>query len=390
MYDAIIVGARCAGSPLAMLLGRKGYKVLLVDKASFPSDIISTHYIHQPGAARLKRWGLLDAVISSNCPPIMRMLFDVGPFALEGSPPSVDGAAEALCPRRMVLDKILLDAAVTAGAEVRERFYVRDVIRDGDRITGIRAETSSGQSIVEQARVVVGADGQRSVIARACCAAEYQVRPAASCNYYTYFSDVPCSTAELYNRDRCLIGLFPTNDDLTLVFEAFPNHDFREQRGNLEAHYFRLLTQVPEVLERVRDGRREARFTGTTDLPGFFRKSSGSGWALAGDAGYHKHPVTAQGISDAFRDADELAAAVDGGLSGAGPLEQSLADYARRRDESVMPMYELTCELATLEPPSLEMQHRFAAMRGDQEAISRFLGTITGSVAIADFFSQQP
>lgn len=301
----------------------------------------------------------------------------------------MDGVTEALCPRRIVLDKILLDAAAAAGAEVRERFYVRDVIRDGDRITGIRAETSNGQGVIEQARVVVGADGQRSVIARACNAAEYQFRPAASCNYYTYFRDVPCSKAELYNRDRCLIGAFPTNDDLTLVFEAFPNPDFREQRGDLEMHYFRLLTQVPELLERVRGGRRETRFMGTTDLPGFFRKSWGPGWALAGDAGYHKHPITAQGISDAFRDADELAAAIDTGLSGAEPLEQSLADYARRRDESVMPMYELTCELATLEPPSLEMQHRFAAIRNDQEAISRFLGTLAGSVGIADFFSKQ-
>lgn len=183
---------------------------------------------------------------------------------------------------------------------------MRDVIREGDRVIGIRAETSNGLSIIEQARVVVGPDGQRSLIARACGVAEYQVRPAASCNYYTYFSDVPCLKAELYNRDRSLIGVFPTNDDLTLVFEAFPN-----------------------------DG-----------SAGFFRKSPGPGWALAGDAGYHKHPVTAQGISDAFRDADELAAAIDAGLSGARPLEQSLADYARRRDESVMPMYELTCELA--------------------------------------------
>jgi 2-polyprenyl-6-methoxyphenol hydroxylase-like FAD-dependent oxidoreductase len=183
--------------------------------------------------------------------------------------------------------------------------------------------------------------------------------------------------------------VFPTNDDLTLVFEAFPNDDFRAQRGDLEAHYFRLLTQVPELLDRVRGGRREARFAGTTDLPGFFRTSSGPGWALAGDAGYHKHPVTAQGISDAFRDADELAAAIDTGLSGVRPLDQSLADYARRHDESVMPMYELTCELATLEPPSLEMQRRFAAMRGDQDAISRFLGTIAGSVRIVDFLSAQ-
>src|SRR4051794_23886425 len=120
MYDVIVVGARCAGSPTAMLLARKGYRVLLLDKASFPSDTLSTHYIHQPGIARLARWGLLERVIASNCPPIRNQILDIGPFALEGSPSPAGAIAAAYAPRRAILDQILVEAAVAAGAELRE------------------------------------------------------------------------------------------------------------------------------------------------------------------------------------------------------------------------------------------------------------------------------
>jgi 2-polyprenyl-6-methoxyphenol hydroxylase-like FAD-dependent oxidoreductase len=389
VYEVIIVGARCAGSPLAMLLARKGCRVLLVDKALFPSDIISTHAIQPPGVAHLKRWGLLERVLSSNCPPVQNLVFDVGAFALEGSPAHSNDSAMLLCPRRKVLDKILLEAAVSAGVEVRERFCVRDVVREDERITGILGETAKGHVMVERASVVVGADGQRSLIARAVGTFEYGVRPAVSCNYYTYFSGVRAEKIELYNRDRCLIGVIPTNDSLTLVFEAFPNDEFRIHRDRLEQHYFELLAQVPSLFDRIRKGKREARFTGTIDLPGFFRESFGPGWALAGDAGYHKHPITAQGIGDAFRDADQLANAIYQGLSGRVPLEQALENYARRRDETVMPMYEMTSDLATLQPPSEDAQRLFSAMRGNQEVIDQFLGTIAGTVSIPEFYAPE-
>jgi 2-polyprenyl-6-methoxyphenol hydroxylase-like FAD-dependent oxidoreductase len=173
---------------------------LLVDKASFPSDIISTHAIQPPGVAHLKRWGLLERVLSSNCPRVQGLVFDVGAFALEGSPAHSDDPAVLLCPRRKVLDKILMEAAVNAGVEVRERFCVRDAARDDERISGIRGETAEGHVVVERASVVVGADGQRSLIARAVGTFEYGVRPAVSCNYYTYFSGVPTRKIELYNR----------------------------------------------------------------------------------------------------------------------------------------------------------------------------------------------
>src|SRR5436305_2441293 len=154
MYDAIVIGARCAGSPTAMLLARKGYRVLLLDRAGFPSDTLSTHYIHQPGVARLARWGLLEQVVASNCPPVRTQLLDLGPFALEGSPPPIDGSADGYAPRRTILDQILVEAAVAAGAELREHFSVADILTDGERVTGIRGHAAGGAMMTEHARIV--------------------------------------------------------------------------------------------------------------------------------------------------------------------------------------------------------------------------------------------
>src|SRR5262245_18029762 len=164
-YDAIVVGARCAGSPTAMLLARMGYKVLLVDKATFPSDTISTHLIHPPGIAALKRWGLADRVIATGCPPVHTYTFDFGPYTIKGSPGTSDSPV-SYCPRRTVLDKILVDAAAEAGAEVREEFTVEDVVFEDGRVVGIKVRGKGIQSGMERARVVVGADGRHSAVVK--------------------------------------------------------------------------------------------------------------------------------------------------------------------------------------------------------------------------------
>jgi 2-polyprenyl-6-methoxyphenol hydroxylase-like FAD-dependent oxidoreductase len=158
-YDAIIVGARCAGAPTAMLLARKGYRVLLVDRATFPSDTMSTHIIHPPGISALKRWGLLDRLASTGCPPIAGYSFDFGPIRIAGSLRPDDGVATAYCPRRTVLDYLLVEAAVAAGAELRERFTVEEVLIESGHVTGVRGHTAGGATVTERARVVVGADG---------------------------------------------------------------------------------------------------------------------------------------------------------------------------------------------------------------------------------------
>src|SRR5688572_19295131 len=185
-YDAIVVGARCAGSPTAMLLAREGYRVLLVDRAAFPSDTVSTHVVHAPGVAALRRWGLADRVIASGCPPIDRYSFDFGPFTLGGTPRPHEGSSTAYAPRRTVLDGVLVEAAADAGAEVRERFTVEEVLFEDGRAVGIRGHGSDGRSVVERAGVIVGADGWRSRVARAVDAEEYRSKPMLQWASYSY------------------------------------------------------------------------------------------------------------------------------------------------------------------------------------------------------------
>ena len=163
-FDAIVVGARCAGSPTAMLLARNGYRVLLVDRATFPSDTISTHVVQPTGVGSLRRWGLLDRLIATGCPPIHTYAFDFGPFTIAGSP-GTDDSPVAYCPRRTVLDKLLVDAAAEAGADVREGFTVEEVVLDDDRVVGVRGHGKDGRSVTDHARVVVGADGLHSLVA---------------------------------------------------------------------------------------------------------------------------------------------------------------------------------------------------------------------------------
>ncbi len=389
MYDAIIVGARCAGSPAAMLLARQGYQVLLLDKAGFPSDTMSTHYIHQPGVARLKRWGLLDKVIASNCPPIRQQTLDFGPFALVGTPPPADGVADGYAPRRRVLDQILVQAAVEAGAELREHFSVNELLMDGEEVTGIRGHATGGATVSEKARIVIGADGLRSFVARSIQAPTYNLTPALTCAYYTYWNNVPVKGVELYPRPGHMIIAAPTNDGQTLIIIYWPNAAFHQVRSDIEANFLKVLELVPDLAERVRNGTRSERFNGTADLPNLYRHPYGRGWALVGDAGYHKDPILALGISDAFRDAELLAAAVDAGLSGRETLVEALCAYEQQRNEQSAPGFEMTLQFAHLEPPPPEAQQLLAALRHNQAQIDRYIGTFGGSVSPAEFFAPE-
>src|SRR5215203_1289536 len=365
MYDAIIVGARCAGSPLAMLLARKGYRVLLLDKAAFPSDTVSTHHIHQPGVAHLKRWGLIEKIRESNCPATLNMKLDVGPFALVGAPPPADGNAEAYAPRRRVLDKILVDAAVNAGAELRERFLVEELTIENNVVTGIRGRDAKGATVTEKARIVVGADGARSMVANAVQAPVYFDRGMLSCNYYSYWSGISLQGAELYPRVGRTIVADKTNDGLTMICVVSPKEEFGRLRSNVEVEFMRAIDEnAPALAERVRNGKREERFSGSGFLPNFFRKPYGAGWALVGDAGYVKDPILAQGISNSFSHAEMLSEALDEGFSGTREMTEALAAYERKRNEEVLPMYEHNCQLARLQPPPPEMLSLFSALKG--------------------------
>ena len=389
MYDVIVIGARCAGSPTAMLLARKGHRVLLLDRARFPSDTISTLIIWQTGTSRLKRWGLLDPVADSGCPAVSRFSMDLGDFPLSGWGPGVDGVDVSYSPRRTVLDNILVDAAVQAGAELREGFSVQEILTDGDRVAGVRGRTGRGSPVTEQAKIVVGADGRHSMLARAVDAPAYEEHPPRSCFYYTYWSGIPTDGYEVHwpRGDRYILSV-PTNDGVVLLVVVWPIAEFHSFRHDIEASYMGTVDLAPGLADRVRAGAREDRIVGTADVPNFLRRPYGPGWALVGDAGYNRDPITAFGISDAFRDAELLAEAIDAGLSGCQPLDEALAVYEQRRNEVAMPLYKHTLSVSDYGPHTENAFKLRAALRGNQAYTDRFFGVLNGTVPRAEFFNR--
>ncbi|MBA3332078.1 MAG: FAD-dependent monooxygenase [Actinobacteria bacterium] len=218
MYDAVIVGARCAGSMTAMLLARQGHRVLLVDRARFPSDTISTHNILHRGLVKLYELGLYERIAATGCPELNKRTRDDGDFPLTGYvPKSAEGLPVAMCPRRTVLDKILLDAAVEAGVELREGFSVRELRFDGDRVSGVMGTAGRGQAHVEHARLVIGADGRNSLVASTVRAPKYNEVPPIACWYYTYWPGVQDLGHVSGVRGRRHLIFLPTHGGLTCV-----------------------------------------------------------------------------------------------------------------------------------------------------------------------------
>jgi 2-polyprenyl-6-methoxyphenol hydroxylase-like FAD-dependent oxidoreductase len=385
-FDAIVVGARCAGSPTAMLLARKGYRILVVDRATFPSDTVSTHILHPLAVKALSKWGLLDRLTVTGCPPIHTYEFDFGPFAITGAPGTQE-APVGYCPRRTVLDKLLVDAADESGAEIREGFSVEEVLIEDGRAVGIKGRSKNDESIVERANVVVGADGRRSTLAQALRPIHYDEKPPLLAAYYTYWSGLPMhGRFENYIRDRRGFAAAPTHDDLTLVIAGWPYAEFVENRKDIEGNYWKTIEQAPVFADRLRGATQEAKFAGTA-VPNYFRKPYGSGWALVGDAGYNKDFITAQGILDAFHDAELCATAIDTAFSGTRPFDDAMSEYQRARDARAKAMYDFTCQLATLEPPPPEMQQLFVAIHGNQKAMDQFARMNAGTISPAEFFS---
>jgi flavin-dependent dehydrogenase len=387
-YDVIVVGARCAGSPTAMLLARKGYKVLVVDRATFPSDTVSTHLVHPPGLDALQRWGLLDRVRATGCPPIPEYMFDMGAFSITGTP-GLPLQPSSYAPRRTVLDKILVDAASEAGAEVREGVVVEDILTEEGRVTGIRG-SNAGKSFTERARMVVGADGLSSLVARSVGAERYEEKPRLLAGYYSYWSGLPLKGFEAYDRGDRSWAAWPTNDGLTLVIVGWPYSEFEANKQDIEGNFLAALNRAPAFGDRLRAGKREDRFYGMA-VPNFFRKPYGPGWALVGDASYNKDFITAQGISDAFHQAERCAEALDASFSGRRPFDDAMKDTQVRRDDRALKggIYEFTCQFASMQPPPPEMQQLLALVARNREMSDGFARVFSGVISPSEFFSEE-
>lgn len=371
MYDVIVIGARPAGAATGMLLARRGRRVLVLDRARFPSDTLSTHQVQPAGIDRLRRWGLLDRLLAAGTPVTGQVRFDVGGTVLAGGFP----AGGILCsPRRTVLDKVLLDAAREAGAEVEEGFHVAGLLRDDDgRVTGIRGRDGTEH----RAPVVVGADGKHSLVAREVAAPVLREVAPRTVATYAYWEGFDMPRGELYHRPGRAAAAFPTNDGLTMVYTAAPSTESGAWRTDVEGHLLRTVDGCGDLGERVRAGRRVERLRTTTDLPNVVRRAYGPGWFLAGDAGLVMDPVTAQGIGNALADAELLAETIDGGGTG----EQ----YQRARDAARLPIFDLTTGIAALRPRRGFDALLLRAVARQPASTEQFLGVFAGTVPVATF-----
>ena len=386
-YDVIVVGARCAGSPTAMLLARRGHRVLLVDRATFPSDTVSTHLVHPPGVAALRRWGVLDEVLSTGCPPVHTYAFDFGPFALTGAP-GTDDSPVAYAPRRTVLDAILLEEAAAAGVEVREGFTVTELVIADGRVEGIQGHGRDGVTVTDRATMVVGADGVHSVVAARLRPETYLEKPRLLVGYYGYWSDLPMDGRfEVYSRPGRAFAAWETGDGLTVVIGGWPYAEFDRNRADVTTHYGALFDLAPSFAGRISSASLETRLVGAA-VPNYFRKPFGPGWALVGDAGYLKDFITSQGIQDAFHDAELCATAISESLAGERTADAAMKDYQSARDERVTSMYAFTTDLASLEPPPPELAGLLQSLQGDQAAMDRFARMNAGVTPPEEFFAR--
>jgi 2-polyprenyl-6-methoxyphenol hydroxylase-like FAD-dependent oxidoreductase len=388
MYDAIIVGARCGGSPLAMLLARRGHRVLVVDRDSLPADTVSTHYMHQAGLARLQAWGLLDEVIAAGTPASRSMHYAHRDVTMIGFADPIDGIDAVYCPRRVVLDEILVNAARRAGAEVVDNFTVTDLLWDGGRVVGVRGRTASGGESQFRGALVVGADGAHSTVAKRVRAETYNVRPAAGFTYYSYFEGLDWGMHHRTGHHGRWMGSWPTNGGHLVAVMARKEH-LREFRQDVPAQFQATLDDVaPELGEQMRDsGRALEPFIPMRYPDNFYRQAAGDGWALIGDAGYHKDPLTGWGMTDAFLQAEMLADAITEGLSGRSDLSAALAEYGKRRDEESAVLYDYTTTVAELGELPPFFQAVLEAAGSTEKWTRTMLGWIAGGVADHEIFS---
>ena len=368
--DVVVVGARCAGSATAMLLADAGHDVLVVDRAAFPSDTVSTHVIPRTGMVQLTRWGLLGALHESGAPRITTVEMHTGTDVVARTIKDRHGVDHLLAPRRTVLDVLVQDAARRAGARVETGVAVDGVLRHpSGRVVGVQAHDAHG-GIRVLARHVVGADGLGSRVAREVGAPLTLERPTSGAALYAYFAgDWP--SIEYHVAPGALAGIFPTHGGEACIWVCTSESVARrhQRRGARDEVVTGLLAELaPRLRDRVGGARQTSPVRGMLRMPNHLRQAAGPGWALVGDAGYHRDAVTGHGMSDAFRDAELLATALDAALRDPGCESKALAGYGRHRDRMARPIFDLTCALAAFPGPErfVELQRELAVAIDDQ------------------------
>ncbi len=387
MYDVILVGARAAGSPTALLLARAGHRVLLLDKARFPSDTMSTHFLAVAAVEQLARWGLLDAVANSGCPPIEKICWTFEGTYFESPFPPAGAIRTSYAPRRYILDEILVRGAEAAGAELREGCHVDELVFEDDRVVGLRGRGEDGQAFEERARIVVGADGRNSTVAKQVAASTYHDSEPFTFIYYSYFSGIEVEAIEVYTDPGLGIVAFPTHNDQVAISVSRKREGFAAFKRDIEGNFAASVSRYPHLAERFVAAKREEPFSGTAMLPHFLRVPCGPGWALVGDAGLYRDPLGGPGIPDAFRDAEALAGAIDAGLRGTEPLDTALHRFHQERDAAATPVLDLIAQIAALEPAPPPLKALVECFPNNPAAAAGFVGTVSRTVSIPEYFA---
>lgn len=369
-YDVIVVGARCGGAATAMVLARLGHRVALVERSTELGDTLSTHGLARGAVVQLARWDLLDAVRDSGAPAVTQVSFATSEGQVARPLRPSAGVDALYAPRRTVLDRLLLRAAVAAGAVPLMGTEVTGILREhgtSGRVVGISARGQGGRPVELHARLVVGADGLRGRMAALLQAPVRQEWRSPSATFYAYAQDLPRDTYQFHVGDRCLAGVFPTNDGAGCVWLCLPSEQapaiLGAGAGRGDALRDELRRRTPFLGEQL-PHTLDSAVKGAVGLPMVVRDVSGPGWALVGDAAYHRDPVTGHGITDALRDAELLATAAHEWLADA-PLDQraerrAMASYQRDRDASIRDVFALTDALTGFPDPS-----RFVALQRD-------------------------
>ena len=387
MFDIIVVGARCSGAPAAMLLARKGYRVVMVDKDPPGSDMLhSTHFVQPIAVSKLRKWGLLPN-LEAECPSFESYSFDLGVAKIEGHPPAVDGDRRAFCPRRNVLDPILVSGALTAGVSYMPNTKVIDVTRSGDRVNGVRIVTEGGTEQVINAEVVIGADGPGSTVAARVKAASYHKASAQQVTMWGYWSDVRADGLAVTSDAGVAVSLGLSSGGQSMVGVSWEMSCYKALRGEVEKNYYASIEALrPQLASQIKRGRlsSDLRLGSTRN---FIRVPHGPGWVLLGDAGHMKDPCTAQGITDAFIDVDECTTLIDAGLNGGRDLDASLATWHVARDERLIPFHEMSLKMGKFATPDDNETALYRAISASAAATTQFLGLITASTDPREFFA---
>ena len=342
--DAVVVGSRCAGAAAAIALARRGRTVVTLDSASFPSDTLSTHLLFPNHWAELERLGARHRVLALDPPLHTHGGLAAPGVEVVGAYSPYEGLNVGSCVRRPGLDLALVDTARDAGAEVRERVRVTDLITaPSGRVTGVHFTTRDGTTGSINAKLVIGADGRRSTIARLVGATEHHSWPNQRMMAFAYYEDTHDDERQLAMQWRDvddLVTVFPCDGGQLIALLMPPVHRAAEFRTDADAAFDAVVGRIPAFAERLRGCTRLGKIRTSISHPSYFRHSHGPGWALTGDAGHFKDPVTAQGIRDALRFGRLLGEAVAPHLDDERALDAALAAWEDDRDKQCLSMYQ--------------------------------------------------